>query len=462
MAVINGSDNFDDNISSSGIPRSDTLFSSTYGGNDTVSIFSPHYDVHLGDGNDKLSGGIGGFAYGEAGNDLLNAFLWEGTHAHYGGDGDDSFVVFYGGTDAIYTASGSAGADRFTDGSSDLASVTFDGSDGYDVVTHSGTTGIALTLDGVGNQGTTLKSYSGIEGVVGALGNDTMTGTRADNLMVGADGADVINGDGGNDFLIGERRESSFVSAFMGLNVNFSAADAFDPLNASFGGAFATDSGATNDSLYGGSGNDVLAGGDGGDVLNGGTGRDWVTYLSSPDGLGAVVDLANGGTAGHAAGDVYTSVENVQGSNNHDTLTGTNGDNELRGMYGSDLLTGLYGNDTLMGAQGLDTLKGGKGNDALTGGDSEDAFVFAGPGTLSGIDTITDMQLNFDDIWLSAATFRKIGPLGALTADRFVLGSVALDRDDRILYDATIGALSYDADGSRSGLTVKSPSLPPA
>lgn len=75
MTIINGFDNFDDNISSSGITRNDTLFSSTYGGNDIVNIFSPHYDVHLGDGNDVLAGGIGGMAYGEAGNDRLDAVL---------------------------------------------------------------------------------------------------------------------------------------------------------------------------------------------------------------------------------------------------------------------------------------------------------------------------------------------------------------------------------------------------
>jgi Ca2+-binding RTX toxin-like protein len=123
-------------------------------------------------------------------------------------------------------------------------------------------------------------------------------------------------------------------------------------------------------------------------------------------------------------------------------------------MSGSDLLTGLDGTDTLIGAEGLDTLNGGKGSDTLTGGDSEDAFVFAGPGTLSGVDTITDFEVGFDDIWLSAATFRKVGPQGDLTADRFALGS-ATEGDDRIIYDAATGALSYDADGNRSGAAVQ-------
>ena len=97
---------------------------------------------------------------------------------------------------------------------------------------------------------------------------------------------------------------------------------------------------------------------------------------------------------------------------------------------------------------------GGKGADLLTGGDSEDVFVLAGPGTLSAMDTITDLQVTFDEIWLSAAVFRKTGPLGALDAERIALGS-ATEADDRIIYDTTTGALFYDADGKKSGLAVQ-------
>ncbi len=453
MAIINGFDIIDDNISSSGIPRGDTLFSSTYGGNDTVSIFSPSYDVHLGDGNDLLSGGIGGFAYGEAGNDGLTAFLWEGAHAHYGGDGDDRFNVWYGGTDSTYIGSGGAGTDQFNDFTSAPASATFDGGDGFDVVTHSGTTPITLTLGSTGNQAGALKSYSGIEGVVSGLGNDTMTGARLDNLMVGGNGSDLINGEAGNDFLIGEGRNASFVRAYIGLNFNFSVADAFDPLNANVSGAYAEDDGLS-DTLYGGTGDDVLSGGDGADLLDGGNGKDWVSYMSSAEHLSLALNLTTGGTLGQAAGDQFVSIENVLGSNGNDTITANNAANELRGMYNQDSLTGLGGNDTLDGGRGRDTLAGGKDVDLLTGGDAEDAFVFAGAGTLSGVDTITDFQVGFDEIWLSSAVFRKAGPLGALGVERFALGS-ASEGDDRILYDATTGALFYDADGKKSGLAVQ-------
>lgn len=333
--------------------------------------------------------------------------------------------------------------------------MTFDGGEGFDVVTHTGATALSLTLGGTGTQGAATKSYTAIEGVVGALGNDTMTGSRGDNLMVGGNGSDRVAGGQGDDFLIGEGRGSSFISAYMGLNINFSVADAFDPLNGNVSGTYSEDDGLS-DSLFGGIGDDVLSGGAGADLLDGGTGKDWVTYLSSPDFANIVLNLSTGGIAGDAAGDQFVSIENVLGSNANDTITGNDGANDLRGMYGQDSLSGLDGRDILDGGRGRDTLAGGRDRDVLTGGgDAEDAFVFGGPGTLVSVDAITDFQVNFDEIWLSGGTFRKVGALGELSADRFVLGSTAHDRDDRILYDAATGALSYDADGNRAGAAVQ-------
>ena len=453
LATLNGTEN-DDNISGFGLRSSDTLFSSTYGGDDAVLLSLAKYDVHLGDGNDVLQGGTGGVGYGEAGSDRMDAFIREGTHAHYGGDGDDRLNVWYGGTGSTYTGSGGAGTDQFTDYTSAPALVSFDGGDGFDVVTHSGTTAISLTLGATGNQGGALKSYSGIEGVVGGFGHDTMTGTHAGNLMVGGNGGDLIRGDAGNDFLIGEGRNVSFIRAYLGLNSNFSVADAFDPLNAAVSGTYAEDDGLS-DSLYGGSGNDVLSGGDGADLLDGGTGNDWVSYMSSAEHLSLALNLTTGGISGQAAGDQFVSIENVLGSNGNDTITGNSGANELRGMGNRDLLSGLDGRDTLNGGTYSDTLAGGRYSDVLTGGsDAEAAFVFAGPGTLASFDTITDFQVNFDEIWLSAATFRKLGAPGALAAERFALGT-ATEADDRIIYDAATGALFYDADGKRVGLAVQ-------
>lgn len=454
-AILNGSDNFDDNISSSGIGSGDTLVSSTYGGNDYVSIFSPFYDVHLGSGNDTLSGGRGGFAYGEDGSDRLTSFIWESAHSHFGGNGDDRLNVYYGGGGSSYSGYGGAGSDLFFDYTSGQSSVLFNGGQGFDVVFHSGNTALQMTLGGTGAQGLTSRSYSAIEGALGGNGSDTMTGNSGHNLLVGANGADRLTGAAGNDFLIGEARNESFVRAYMGINSNFAVIDAFDPLNANVAGTYASDGDAATDSLYGGDGNDVLSGGGGGDLLHGGKGKDWATYLSAGEGASVALNLATGGTLGDAAGDVYLSIENVQGSNNNDSIIGNTYANELRGMGGRDSLSGRAGDDTLVGGNGIDTLSGGVGNDSLTGGDSEDAFIFTGSINTVGIDAITDMQVNFDEIWLSKAMFTRVGPLGALDTDRFVIGTVAADLEDRIIYNSVTGALFYDPDGTNAAVAVQ-------
>jgi serralysin len=46
-----------------------------------------------------------------------------------------------------------------------------------------------------------------------------------------------------------------------------------------------------------------------------------------------------------------------------------------------------------------------------------------------------------------------------VTADMFVKDSKAQDREDRIVYDRTSGALSYDADGTGAAAPVKIASL---
>jgi Ca2+-binding RTX toxin-like protein len=455
MATINGTED-DDNISSGFLPLNDTLISSTYGGNDLVNVFSPAYRVNLGDGDDRvIVGGSGGSAYGGNGDDRLTAFMWIDTHNHYGGNGNDSLFSSASDITSSYNGYGGAGLDIFYLNNDLLSSRNLDGGAGYDLAFYNSDIDKVMALGGTGGPaGASNIAFGSIEAAISGAGNDSLYGGSGNNLLVGGHGNDILFGQGGDDFLVGEARDIAFATAFMGININFNPADAFDPLNASIGGNYASESGGTNDTLYGGSGNDVLSGGDGADVLDGGSGRDWVTYLSSPEGLGVVFNLAGGGTAGHAAGDTYVSIENAQGSNSHDTLTGTDAGNELRGMNGADLLTGREGNDTLNGAQGQDTLHGGKDSDLLTGGDSEDVFVFAGAGTLQSIDTITDFEVNFDEIQLSAAIFRKMGPLGALNAERFALGS-ATEADDRIIYDPTTGALFYDADGKKAGLAVQ-------
>jgi Ca2+-binding RTX toxin-like protein len=118
----------------------------------------------------------------------------------------------------------------------------------------------------------------------------------------------------------------------------------------------------------------------------------------------------------------------------------------------SDLIRGGSGKDTLSGGNGNDTLSGGAGTDLLTGGKGSDIFLFdRSTPTTAGPDMIQDFKTaEYDRIHLSQNTFSgfKASDFGRLKASAFVLGSKALDREDRIIYDQASGKLYYDADGT--------------
>ncbi|MFM6632449.1 MAG: VWA domain-containing protein, partial [Microcystis panniformis] len=143
----------------------------------------------------------------------------------------------------------------------------------------------------------------------------------------------------------------------------------------------------SNDTLTGAGGNDLFIGGLGNDNHNGGDGIDTVSYRHSSEAI--TVNLqANTGQGGYAQGDTYTSIENIIGSPQADTITGDSQANTLIGLDGNDTIDGGAGDDKLLGNQGEDSLRGGTGkdiliggagNDILDGGDSEeDTAVYSG------------------------------------------------------------------------------------
>jgi len=130
-------------------------------------------------------------------------------------------------------------------------------------------------------------------------------------------------------------------------------------------------------SLFGREGDDMLCGGMGADLLDGGSGSDTADYSAAAEGV--VVNLGNSAlNTGEAAGDTFTSIENILGSSSADHLTGNGAANTLTGGNGSDVLHGMGGADTLMGGGGSDTLRGGAGGDVLDGGGGTDFADYAG------------------------------------------------------------------------------------
>ncbi len=143
----------------------------------------------------------------------------------------------------------------------------------------------------------------------------------------------------------------------------------------------------------------------------------------------------------------------LKGQGGNDTLSGKGGDDKLYGGAGSDTMLGGSGNDKLIGSDGNDTLRGYTGKDSLSGGKGADKFVFDTALANSNIDTITDFAHGTDKLILDDDIFKALGIAGTgvgapLTASKFHAGKSAHDSSDRIIYNASTGALYYDADGS--------------
>lgn len=120
-----------------------------------------------------------------------------------------------------------------------------------------------------------------------------------------------------------------------------------------------------DNTLTGGDGDDVLEGRAGADALDGGAGSDTVSYSTATAGVTVDMtlatqdsDLDDDGTDdnGHAGGDVFTGIENLEGSTFDDTLKGDSAVNTISGGTGDDTLAGGGGNDSLDGGAGNDTL----------------------------------------------------------------------------------------------------------
>ena len=127
------------------------------------------------------------------------------------------------------------------------------------------------------------------------------------------------------------------------------------------------------------------------------------------------------------------------------TMSGTSSANSLTGTSGNDLIDGKGGDDKIWAKNGSDVLIGGAG---------KDTFTFDTTPSNKNVDVIVDFNVADDTIRLNDSAFTKL-KWGSLSASSFVVGTKALDSDDRIIYDSKTGALSYDADGSGSGAAVK-------
>ena len=303
---------------------------------------------------------------------------------HIIGDNGVNYLRGWSGDDQLF---GGAGNDYLQGG---LGADALDGGAGSDWAYYiSSAAGLTIDLQSPSNNtGEAVgDSYTSIENVVGSNHNDIIFGDSQNNFLRGASGDDSLSGGTGDDFLRGDLGADAlfgdggndwayYAASNAGITINLSnagaasgghaAGDTFNSIERAFGSRYAdsiTGDGAANylrgyfgdDTLIGSGGNDFLQGDSGADVLDGGAGSDWAYYASSTATSGLTINLGDASqNTGEAAGDSYTSIENIVGSRFNDIIAGDSGDNYLRGFLGDDVINGGAGDDILRGEAGAD------------------------------------------------------------------------------------------------------------
>ncbi len=318
------------------------------------------------DGNDRLIGNGGNdHLIGEGGNDTISGNSGDDTLDGFGGDDDfdggDGFDVLFGG-DGNDTLDGGSGNDlMFGMAGDDLYIVD---SEFDEVVEEELDTGIdtirtSVNLFMLANFVENLELNPTIEGeTLFGIGNEL-----DNHVSVIGPGSGFVNGDVGNDTLVGG--DAPMGDALFGRIGNdlLIGGGGDDMLDAGDFDAALPDNdtalgGAGNDRLFGGAGDDLLEGGDGDDVLSGDSGM--------TDGGNDTLDGGEGSDA-------------IDGGTGNDVILCGTGDDgafvPVMGGFGDDWIDGGGGNDWLDGGQGADTLIGGEGNDRLDGAMGPDDSV---------------------------------------------------------------------------------------
>ena len=232
-----------------------------------------------------------------------------------------------------------------------------------------------------------------IDNLRGSRFNDVLIGDDERNRIEGDAGADTIDGFEDNNWALYTHSDASVTVALngpiddegfiTGHSGGHAEGDRLKNIINLGGSRF-------DDHLIGDENDNWFEGFYGADKIEGGEGVDWSDYSNSYAGvmvsLNGPIDadgFVTGHTGGHAEGDRLKDIEGIKGSKFKDILTGNNDRDWLSGSEGDDTLYGLDGNDALLGEEGDDIIYGGAGNDALVGwsgndvlygGDGDDTF----------------------------------------------------------------------------------------
>jgi len=356
--------------------------------NDTLTGNSGANQLQGFAGDDRLDGGTGidTAVYLDAAA-AVNVSLVTGTAT--GGSGSDTLISIERVVGSRFndTLVGSSGNESFLGG---FGNDSIDGGAGFDTVEYN-LVGSAVTVNlisGTTSGGAGIDSLTRVEGIIGSLFGDTLTGNAEVNHIFAGNGNDVVRGGAGNDLIYGEAGNDTLAGdagndlieggAGSGDTVDYSQAAAAVTVNLvsqvaqntvgagtdTIHGVENVTGSAFNDLITGnefdnivtaGAGNDTIVGGLGNDTLNGGAGIDSVNYAAATAGVKVSLAIATAQATVGAGNDTIAGIETLNGSAFDDMFTGDAGANVLTGNAGNDTLQGGLGNDTLSGGLGLDT-----------------------------------------------------------------------------------------------------------
>ncbi len=300
--------------------------------------------------------------------------------------------------------------------------------------------------------------------LVGNGFDNLIDGNDGANFIDGGNGADVMVGFGGNDiYVVDNVNDQVFEVDGGGSDIIYAEVSYRLDNNSRVETLSTRDWFGTQDiNLYGNAERNTLFGNAGSNLLDGGAGRDVMVgfggndfyYITQPDdqvveGADEGIDTVIIGQNGFGYGLLnVANVENIRVDLTIERFTGvsTTGNalnNEFRGSNLDDSFNGVGGDDWIDGLLGADILVSGTGSD-----------VFAFTTALGGgnIDRVDDFVRGADRIALDGGVFAG---LTSVTADNFVRGAVALDAQDRIIFNAETGALLFDIDGTGSQAAVQ-------